>query len=115
MLPQKLRINSRYFNEVFSRGRFLAGSGFSGKVLTTDERQKPSRFACVVTKKALKRAVDRNRLRRRVYAALAGLQSNIKPGLALIIFIKPELLTASFTELKTQLIKWLTRHNLYHD
>ena len=114
MLSQKSRISRRSFNDVFSKGQFFGGEHLSGKI-TNYSNAAPTRFACVVQKKALKRAVDRNRLRRRVYAGLSPLLDRVKLGFAIIIFAKPTLLTVDFVELQTMLVNLLKHHNLIND
>lgn len=114
MLPQKNRISRRSFDDVFTKGQFFGGEYLSGKVLNFDNNSE-SRFSCVVPKKSLKRAVDRNKLRRRVYSALSPLLSKIKPGFAIILFVKPSLLTVEFKDLQVMLINLLKHHNLIND
>lgn len=114
MLPQKHRISRRFFNEVFSRGQFFGGDNLSGKFVKL-EVDEPPRFAVVVSKKGLKLAVDRNRLRRQVYSAIAPLLPRIKPGSAIIIFAKPSLLKTDFGDLQTMLVNLLKHYNLIND
>jgi ribonuclease P protein component len=114
MLAQKHRINRRFFNEVFSGGQYFGGQYFSGKIIKLDNIT-PPRFAVVSSKKNLKRAVERNRLRRRVYAAIHSLVPSIKPGFAIILFAKPDVLAMDFITLKTILTDLFKHHQLYHD
>lgn len=114
MLSQKSRINRRSFNDAFSKGQFFGGEHLSGKIMPY-HNDSSTRFACVVQKKFLKRAVDRNRLRRRVYAGLAPLVNRVKPGFAIIIFAKPSLLTIDFSELQAMLANLLKHHHLLND
>lgn len=114
MLPQKHRINRRFFNEVFSRGQFFGGDQLSGKIFNL-KTNLPTRFAVVTQKKYLKRAVDRNRLRRRIYSAITPLLPQIKPGFAIIIFAKPNLLSADFKNIQIMLTSLLKHHNLIND
>ncbi len=48
----------------------------------------PSLFACVVSKKAAKTAVARNRVRRQVYAALTPLLEKSHAGFVCVFYIK---------------------------
>lgn len=57
----------------------------------------PARAAVVVSKKTLKKAHDRNRVRRRLYAAYAA--SGGAPSHAAVLFPRREALTAPFAEL----------------
>ncbi len=60
----------------------------------------PFRAAAIAPKSVAKRAVERNKLRRAVYRAIAGLPSPTKGGIALFFVknIPPKLLTPAFAE-----------------
>lgn len=111
MLPKKHRIGRRFFNEVFSRGQFFGGDNLSGKILDT-KTDNLTCFAIVAQKKILKSAVDRNRLRRRVYSAITPLLPHLKPGFAIIVFVKPSLLTIDIKALQEMLVNLLKHHNV---
>ena len=68
MLAKSRRLRAAEVREVLARGRGRRGQALSSKVLQTAE---PFRCAVVVSKKIAKTAVQRNRLRRAVYRALA--------------------------------------------
>lgn len=114
MLPKKHRINRRFFNDVFLKGQFFGGEHLSGKIMVLNNN-KPTCFAVVAQKKGLKRAVDRNMLRRLVYAAITPLLPQTKPGFAIIIFTKSSLLTVDFAGLQTMLVNLLKHHHLIND
>jgi ribonuclease P protein component len=65
MLPKK----NRFKTSTFPRGRAIRRSFVWGSVSLTTAAD--FKAAVVVSKKIVKSAVDRNRVRRRVYAALA--------------------------------------------
>lgn len=114
MLPKKHRIDRRFFNDVFSKGQFFGGEFLTGKIMSLNSNQ-PTRFAVVAQKKDLRRAVDRNMLRRRVYAAIIPLLPQVKPGFAIIIFAKPGLKNTDFSSLQTMLVNLLKHHHLIND
>lgn len=62
----------------------------------------------VVSKKTLKRAVDRNRVRRRVREALRTLPGGLPPCRA-ILLPNPGVLTVSFADLQTALARAIAR------
>ena len=62
------------------------------------------RLTVVVSKKTAKFAVTRNRIKRRVRAALKGLTG--LPSIDVIVFPKQEAATLPFTVLEDQLKKW---------
>jgi ribonuclease P protein component len=59
-----------------------------------------SRWAMSVSKKTAKNAVDRNRLRRRGYAAVASFSDIVVRDRAIIIFFKKEALNADSHEIE---------------
>jgi ribonuclease P protein component len=73
-------------------------------------RRKNARFAVIVAKKVLKKAVKRNIMRRRIYEVIRELHPRIKASqdIALTVF-SAELLEASHEELRQQIIEVLTR------
>ena len=68
-----------------------------------------SRFCVVVSKKISKRAVDRNRIRRRMYEILRTNYDKIKIGFDFMIFAKSGALTAGFKEMQEELIDLLKK------
>lgn len=65
-------------------------------------------FGIVVPKKSLKRAVDRNRARRRVREALRTLPGGLPPCRA-ILMPNPSILRASFGDIQAALVKALAK------
>ena len=113
MLAQKYRINRRLFDQTFTLGQFFGGSYFAAKVYKLEPSGLNSRFACVISKKNLKRGVDRNRLRRRVYGAISPLLAKIHPGFAIIIIAKPTVLTMPFDKLTVEIENFLRLLKIY--
>jgi len=61
----------------------------------------PTRFAFVCSKKQLKRAVDRNRVQRRLRAQITPLLPQLKPGYQVVFLIQAAALDATTQELQT--------------
>jgi ribonuclease P protein component len=59
-----------------------------------ENNQETSRFAFIISKKVDKRAVVRNRLKRKVSKYLEDNLLKIKPGFDIIIILKPSILTS---------------------
>ncbi len=75
----------------FLAGRFLANGLAS------------SRIGFVVSKKVSKKAVQRNKAKRRLREAARFLFSQIKPGFDVVIFTKPEIAESDFASIKQNL------------
>ena len=68
---------------------------------THNKRRKNPRFSVVVSKKVLKSAVGRNRIRRRVYEALYQTRAiDIKPHDVVVIITSQDVKNIEFDELK---------------
>lgn len=98
MLPKAQRITSKEFTGIKTRlvyrGAFFDVSVAQGEI---------TKFACIVAKKRIRRAVDRNKARRKVYTLL---QDKVTTS-PFLIFIYPTkaILTASYTILQEEMRK----------
>ena len=82
MLPRSQRLTTPLFREVFTSGRLVHSPFFTLKVKKAGTI---SRFAVSVSKKIAPNAVDRNRIRRRTYAAIRDLRTLNTPIQAVLI------------------------------
>ena len=82
---------------------------------TTHPKRKQPRVAVVVSKKVVKGAVGRNRIRRRVYEVVRHEMPKLQPSkdLVLIVF-SAELLTISSEELTGVINQLFTEADIYH-
>lgn len=108
MLPRERRLRqTRDINRVYSRGRFGGGSQLSAKAMANG--LSGSRAAVVVSKKISKKAVVRNRIRRRLASLLAETWQHIAPGYDIVITVREDLSQLPADDLKTQLSAALSR------
>jgi ribonuclease P protein component len=77
MLPSSKRLTVPLFKEVMDKGKLFHSPYFSVKFL---KMPGISRFSVAISKKVAKNAVDRNKLRRRIYSALRSLDAQIPTG-----------------------------------
>lgn len=96
MLAKKQRLPRLVFSEVFSRGKRI-NNPYTTLIINPSQS-----FACsvVVSKKVAKKAHDRNRIRRRLYALVREQIATNSPALALIIVTKPAIAKLTKTEFK---------------
>ena len=113
MLSQKNRLNRRVFDKIFTGGRFVSGPSFSAKIAVLPSQTGGPRFAVVIAKKHLPRAVDRHRLRRRVYDVIGGLIGQLRPGFAMIVLVKPELTQMAVIDLSASLKAFFKQQDLF--
>lgn len=96
---QRLR-HDKDIKALFAKGKSVFGMQIGIKF---KKNQLPtSRFTVVVGTKVSKRAVERNRLKRRLRAIVQKHFETIAPGYDVMILTKKEALTKTFAELETQ-------------
>lgn len=98
---------------VYSKGQVARSKYFICKSTTNKRRTEP-RIAVVVSKKIMKSAVKRNRIRRRLYEAIRAELPNLVPQSDIVlIIISPELLTAEPSDIVSSLKGCFTQSHLY--
>ena len=89
MLPRNRRAHKELFAVLQKNsGKVYRGECFSLRVVDRQQQQTQTVFAVVVSKKAAKKAVVRNRLKRRIRAAIKDiiLQHKVKEGCFCIVY-----------------------------
>lgn len=100
--PQRLRLG-RDIDRVYRQGRYGRGQNLSVRQLSTNSHN--IRAVVIVGKKVSKRAVVRNRNRRRLIEILAGLWQQIRPGCDIVVTVHSD----SGDMTADQLLKDLTK------
>lgn len=101
MLKKKQRLTTAEFNRFFSSGQRFHSPLFT----LVWHPHSTFHAAAVAGKKVYKRAVDRNRLRRRLYNILYRLSRENGLEGVYIVIAKPNAASANFNELKAELVK----------
>lgn len=109
MINKKYRFHSRGgIKYTYKNGTTIRGTQIS-LVFATNSRNH-QRFGVVVSKKILKSAVDRNRIRRRVYEAIRLELPNFKQNLdCLFIINNKDVLNMPFSELQGLISELLSK------
>lgn len=92
-------MKKKEFEAVFRKGKTKAGKLVFLKILKNN--QDNNRFGVVVSKKISKKAVNRNKIKRRLREIIR--QAHIKPGLNIIIIAKPEIIDKNYQDIKNEL------------
>ena len=96
---------------VYQRGQNVRGSLINLKFIHRAEN-KPYRVAVVVSRKVSKSAVIRNRIRRRIYAAVRQAADNITPGTDLVFTVfSDQVATMPATKLQATISDLLNKTN----
>ncbi len=112
MLSQSRRIPRELFGDLGRTGRSRHSELFTLVYSPFPGPTTPTRFAVSVSKKVARGAVDRNRLRRRGYAALKEVIFDIRPGYKVLLYAKKPLLNASFDEYREDIYSLLGQAQL---
>ncbi|MEX0668691.1 MAG: ribonuclease P protein component [Candidatus Saccharimonadales bacterium] len=111
MLSRPYRLRRRNdFTHLHKKGRVKHAKHFSIKYDQTS--QELPRIAVVVSTKVSKKAVVRNRLRRRIYAQVRQILPSIKPSHDIMIMVKHTAIDASSNDLGQELVETLVSAGL---
>lgn len=100
MLHRSQRLYISQFNAVMEKGRVAHSSLFLVRYVGG---QKDTRISAVAPKKTVKKAVDRNKIRRVTYQAIRSINNTVVPGTYAIVFSKPAILKLKPTEITSDL------------
>ncbi len=125
VLPKHNRLRrSRDFSQVYQRGRKAVSAHLVVRVWqlppqtsappTTSRPELSTRVGIVVSLKVHKRAVVRNRLKRRVRAALRSLLPHLQPNLWVVINLRPEAAQCEYGEFLRELEQLFTKLEVIH-
>ena len=112
MLSKKYRFHSRGgVRYTYQNGKTIRGSKIS--LVFADNSRNRQRYAVVVSKKILKSAVGRNRIRRRVYEAIRlELPKIQKPVDCIFLIYSKEILDIDFKEIRKSIRDLLKEANI---
>jgi len=122
-LPKIYRLRRRQdFTKVYNEGMRRSTDRMTLRALRlTDARYlegvatcPPTQIGVVVSLKVSKRAVIRNRIRRRIQAAILQLLPNLSPAWKLVIVARPGLEKCNYLEILQQLKQLLTDAKVLH-
>lgn len=111
MLPVKHRFKKKKdFERVLKEGRNVKWNGLALKYCPNSFGE--SRFGIIVSKKVSKKAVLRNRTKRRIREVLRRELEKIKEGQDIVFFPSPEFKNKDFSEIQEIVIKLLKKGGL---
>lgn len=112
MISKRYRFHSRGgVRYTYQNGKTIRGSKIS--LVFADNSRNRQRYAVVVSKKILKSAVGRNRIRRRVYEAIrAELPKIEKPVDCIFIIYSKDILDIDYKEIRSLIHNLLKEANI---
>ncbi|MDD5696510.1 MAG: ribonuclease P protein component [Candidatus Pacebacteria bacterium] len=104
MLPKINRLKKKKdFEKIFHEGKSIKGPTTYFRILKTKE---PSpRVGFIVSKKVSLKAVERNKIRRRMRESVRKVLSTLKGGWDIIIIASPRIKKSSFDEIRGEIEK----------
>ena len=109
MLPRSKRVSIHRFLEVIKKGEIIHSSFFTMRFVKTLSK---SRFAVSVPKKVAKTAVERNKIRRRVYTVLNGLIPQLEHGNYVVLIMKSGSEKLSILDLERKMYETFVKSGL---
>jgi ribonuclease P protein component len=111
MLVRRYRLTKRNdFKKVFQRGKKSFGKLFSIRHLVNDLEN--PRIAVVVSNKVSKRAIVRNKIKRRIRAVVKNNLADVSDNYDVIISALPPSVDVDYDTLKVELINALKQNNI---
>lgn len=112
MLPKAHKMKTEdHLNTRSEKGLFVYSDLFSLKVL--ENKDKTDIWSIIVSSKVAKRAVDRNKIRRRIYTIIEKNRKNlIKQDFIGVFIVKGPILKVSFVEIEQEVKKSLKKAGL---
>ena len=104
-------VKTKDIERAFKRGRSFFCQNLGLKVVANE--LEVNRFTIVVSTKISKKAVIRNRIKRRLREVLRLENKYLKAGYDLVVITLPTIIDSKQVELKSEVIKTLQRAKLY--
>lgn len=122
MLPIQNRLRHRRdFSRVYQRGTRLNSLALSLRAYSRvkqahppEQSSHPVRIGFSISQKISKRAVIRNRIKRRLRAAFRQLLPRVQDGWDLILVVRPDAVECDYLEFLQQLEQLLAQANILH-
>jgi ribonuclease P protein component len=101
------RICSRKeFGEIKKEGKLLGFSSFGALILKKEDKEK--KFGFIISKKISKRAVDRNKIKRRMAEVIKKNFGKFEDGIRVVFLAKKEILNKKITEIENEISKLIS-------
>jgi len=113
MLPKKHRLSkNEEIVKVVRGGKYIWGKTINIKFLANKHNSGLSRFTFIVSNKIAKKAVERNKIKRRLREAVREHIGNIQPGYDVVITARPEIINKNHSDIKQEIAHILSKARL---
>ncbi len=110
MLPKTQRVKKESFPEIYKKGQAFHSKNFSLFVLSIPGQK--SAFSFVVSSKIIRKATERNKIKRRSRAIVEKNLPSLKKGHALVFVLKSYNNKTTFQELEENICQLLKKANI---
>lgn len=111
MLPKQNRLKKKKsFDEVFKKGKILRAPDFFLKYLEKEAAE--ARIGFVVSKKVSKRAVQRNKAKRRLREAFRSPIKLLSQGIDVVVVANPSIKSRTLREIAEEVVSTLKKGQL---
>jgi ribonuclease P protein component len=100
------------FGKIFQTGKTITGRFVFLKTKKT--KNKNCRLCFVVGSRVSKKAIERNKAKRRIRGIVADIYLGLMPDYDIVIVAKKEILGRKYAEIKDDIIKTLKEAKLFH-
>lgn len=107
MLPKSKRLTTEEFKKVIEKGQSFHSPFLIARLANSP---KQSRFSVSVPKKVCKNAVDRNKIRRRIYSIISGIDTKL--GSNVVMIVKPGFENLDYKEMRDEIAKIFVKSSL---
>ena len=105
MLNKRNRIsNRRLIQLLFNKGKLYKNNYFVLKYLPAQNSE--SQFAVAISKKIIKKAVSRNRLKRQIMEAIRLNLNLLRDNFVILVITRPPIVNLKYTELQENIIQF---------
>jgi len=103
--------DKKEFEKIYKQGKTIIGDFLFLKIIKNNLNT--NHFGWVVSLKVSKKAVARNRIRRRLKEISRENSKDIKPGFNILIIAKPNIVDKEFQEIKKELEELFQKAKIY--
>ena len=113
MLSKKNSVSRQIFPTLLKRGRKYHSKHIFARIICCNDLAQPTKVSFVVSGKAVKSAVDRNKLRRIGKSVIYQNLDSIKQGCVIVFFFNKDIKEISKKEIRKEILDILKQSDLY--
>lgn len=114
MLKNNQKISrKKEFDQIFKNGKSAYDKYFLVKILKNNQGQ--NRYSIIISTKVSKKAVERNKIKRRIKSIFLKLEKKLELGYDVIVVCKKEILDIEYKEINNRMEKIFSKLKLLNE